>query len=124
MNSCQVQPWHIYLSSFIICQWRVRGSHPAVRAYGAPLSTGSPAKDFGFGIDDLGFRSANGNLKSAIRNHQSVVTKGRVELPMPRAGLDVLSVACLPVPPLGRVQRPVRESNPPHQIEGLVSYCR
>ena len=75
MNSCQVQPWHIYLSSFIICQWRVRGSHPAVRAYGAPLSTGSPATDFGFRIDDLGFwsdewQSEIGNQKSSIRSDQ------------------------------------------------------
>jgi hypothetical protein len=37
-------------------------------------------------------------------------------------GHDVLSVACLPVPPPGRVvQQPARESNPPRQIEGLAS---
>ena len=48
------------------------------------------------------------------------VTKGRFELPSPY-GHDVLSVACLPVPPHGHVQQPVRESNPPRQREGLAS---
>ncbi len=38
-------------------------------------------------------------------------------------GHDVLSVARLPVAPLGHVEQPVRELNPPHQIEGLVSYA-
>ena len=38
------------------------------------------------------------------------VTKGRFELPSPY-GHDVLSVARLPVAPLGHVQQPVRESN-------------
>ena len=37
-------------------------------------------------------------------------------------GHDVLTVACLPVPPLGHVvEQPVRESNPPFRLEGPVS---
>ncbi len=50
------------------------------------------------------------------------VTTGRVELPRLK-GHDVLTVACLPVPPHGHVvERLVRESNPPFRLEGPASY--
>jgi hypothetical protein len=42
----------------------------------------------------------------------SAVTKGRVELPR-LLRLDVLSVACLPVPPLGQIARMGVEPIPP-----------
>ena len=57
---------------------RVRGSHPTVQAYEAQLSTGSPAMSL--------FSS-----------------QGEIRTPMPQ-GHDVLSVACIPVPPLGYCQ--------------------
>ena len=54
---------------------QVRVSHPAVRAYEAQLSTGSPASD-------------------------RFSDQGESRTPMP-CRHDVLSVACLPIPPLG-----------------------
>ena len=78
-----VEPTNTRLSTSSLCQfaylvmfkWRVRGSHPTIQAYEARLSAGSPAVNF-------------------------AVAKGRFELPC-RKGHDVLSVACIPVPPLG-----------------------
>ena len=72
------------------------GFAPAIRAYEAPLSTGSPA-------------SFNNQQSQTIVNPE--VTKGRVELPCLAA--RCLSVGRLPIPPLGHaVQRRRRESNP------------
>lgn len=50
----------------------------------------------------------------------SAVTKGRVELPR-LLGLDVLSVACLPVPPLGQVARVGIEPTDHHQGLSLAA---
>ena len=92
------------LAAMPICvpghKWRVRGSHPAVQAYEARLSTGPPAVA-GPGIEP-GHRPYGSQLGTCRACNLSV-TKGRVELPSP-SGHDVLSVACLPVPPLGHVQ--------------------
>ncbi len=85
--------------AYPVIKWRVRGSHPAGSAYEAGLSTGPPATTFSCkpryrtGLTGL-MRASWAPAAPAIR-----VTKGRVELPRP-AGHDVLSVACLPIPPL------------------------
>ena len=79
--------WHLDLAAFPVCvlsrlcqfgKWRVRESHPTVQAYEARLSLAHP--------------------------HQSVA-KGRVELPRHKWH-DILSVACLPIPPLGCISSP------------------
>jgi hypothetical protein len=89
--------------------WRVRGLHPAVQAYEARMSTGPPASSCrpryrtghtGHDQPSVGARSRLGTSQTCNR-----VTKGRVELPRPDqpsvgARHDVLSVACLPIPPL------------------------
>ena len=62
-------------------QWQVRELHPTSQAYETRLDSGPPA--------------------SFVVLIERRVTKGRVELPSSREH-DVLSIACLPVAPLGR----------------------
>ncbi len=69
-------------SSLRTRSWRVRGSHPAVPAYEAGLSTGPPAASFqvaGPGIEpgDRPYESQLGTCRAC----KVSVTKGRVELP-------------------------------------------
>ncbi len=117
------------LAAMPICvpgrKWRVRELHPAVQAYETRLSLRPPAVA-GPGIEP-GAPAAT-NLRSVPEASWAPAApamssdQGESRTPKPE-GHDVLNVARLPVAPLGHVEQPVRELNPPHQIEGLVSYA-
>ena len=88
-------------------KWQVQGSHLAGEGYEPSLGAGPPASLLlevevaGPGIEpsDRPYESQLGASRACIKKQ---MTKGRVELPSP-SGHDVLSVACLPVAPLGHV---------------------
>ena len=108
-------------------KWRVRGSHPAVQAYEARMSTGPPASSC-----RSRYRAGQTGLMKASWTPAAPamlkVAKGRLALPRP-FGHDVLNVARLLIPPLGYVSDPygnrthaarVRVSHPAARPTGRV----
>ena len=82
---------------------------PAVAGPG--IEPGSPAAD----------QPSVGARASWVPAHlQDSSDEGESRTRMPQ-GHDILNVACLPIPPLRQGKQPVRESNPYHENEGLVS---
>src|SRR5260221_1306670 len=91
-------------------KWQVQESHLAGEGYEPSLGTGPPASNW-FQLQapesNRGDRPYESQLGASRACIASRVTKGRVELPSPH-GHDVLSVACLPVAPLGQLFRMTR----------------
>ncbi len=80
--------------------WRVRGLRPAFQAYEARTSTGSPAScrpRYRTGQTGL-MKASQAPAKTAMQLSSS---QRESRTPTPAVGHDVLSVACLPIPPVG-----------------------
>jgi hypothetical protein len=111
--------WPLFQFAYSAMKWQVQESHLAGEGYEPWLGTGPPAsrrfrfREFGADMEaacaarqlqapesNRGDRPYESQLGASRACIELRVTKGRVELPSPY-GHDVLSVACLPVAPLG-----------------------
>ena len=99
--------WPLFPFACSAVKWQVQESHLAGEGYEPSLGTGPPASESvsvaGPGIEP-GHRPYESQLGASPACIALRVTKGRVELPSPD-GHDVLSVACLPVAPLGQLSQ-------------------
>ena len=102
--------WPLFPFAYSAVKWQVQESHLAGEGYEPSLGTGPPASKSASvaspGIEP-GHRPYESQLGASRACIAFRVTKGRVELPSP-CGHDVLSVACLPVAPLGQLFRIAR----------------
>ena len=96
--------WPLFPFAYSAVKWQVQESHLADKGYEPSLGTGPTCVKNAFNRRDRPYESQLGASRACIASR---VTKGRVELPSP-SGHDVLSVACLPVAPLGQLFRVTR----------------
>ena len=97
-------------------KWRVRELHPAVQAYETRLSTGPPAK-----LQAPVSNRATGLMKASWAPAAPAISsdQGEIRTPKPlraRRSERRVSTSCTTWPCF---EQPVRELNPPRQLEGL-----